>query len=276
MMAPVSIREPGGQAEVGLPIAVGRADALLLAGLFERLPVVIGLNLAVALGATAVFAGHRPPLALGGWLLAMILTLGLRLQSWRAFRRDAGGCRHGIGLGPALHPRRGRDRRRLGPGRGPALRARVVAVAGLPAVHHGRHGRRLGHRAHRPYAGLRLVLGLHAGALRPAPGGRGRPAASGDGDAGGAVPGRNGRPRPLGQCVAGRFGPVGGRESGPGDRSQREVRPARGDLRARPSRRGGVRARRSARDLERAPPGAARLPARAVSPGHAFERFSAP
>ena len=87
MMVPVSIREPSGQAEVGLPIAVGRADALLLAGLFERLPVVAGLNLAVALGTTAVFAGHEPPLVLVGWLLTMILTLGLRLHTWRAFQR---------------------------------------------------------------------------------------------------------------------------------------------------------------------------------------------
>ena len=66
---------------------VGRAEALLLAGLFERLPIVAGLNLAVALGTTAVFAGLQSPLTLGGWLLVMVLTLALRLQSWRAFRR---------------------------------------------------------------------------------------------------------------------------------------------------------------------------------------------
>jgi diguanylate cyclase (GGDEF)-like protein/PAS domain S-box-containing protein len=34
-----------------------------------------------------VFAGHRPWPLLGTWLLLMVLTLGLRLQSWRAFRR---------------------------------------------------------------------------------------------------------------------------------------------------------------------------------------------
>ncbi len=86
-MAPVTIRELSGQAEVGPPTPVGRAEALLLAGLFERLPIVAGLNLAVALGTTAVFAGLQSPLTLGGWLLVMVLTLALRLQSWRAFRR---------------------------------------------------------------------------------------------------------------------------------------------------------------------------------------------
>ncbi len=86
-MAPVSIRESQvAKAEIASPIAVGRAEALLLGGLFERLPVVTGLNLAVALGTATVFVGHQRPLVLAGWLLAMLLTLALRLWSWRAFR----------------------------------------------------------------------------------------------------------------------------------------------------------------------------------------------
>ncbi len=76
-----------GQTELERPISVGRADALLLAGLFERLPIVAGLNLAVALGTVIVFAGHRSWLILGAWFLLMVLTLGFRLHSWRAFRR---------------------------------------------------------------------------------------------------------------------------------------------------------------------------------------------
>ena len=83
----MSLTEHSGPEELERPIAVGRAEALLLASLFERLPIVAGLNLAVALGSAAVFAGHRSPLVVGAWLLIMILTLGLRLQSWRAFRR---------------------------------------------------------------------------------------------------------------------------------------------------------------------------------------------
>jgi diguanylate cyclase (GGDEF)-like protein/PAS domain S-box-containing protein len=62
---------------------------MLLAGLFDRLPIVAGLNLAVALGTMIVFAGRRPWLILGSWFLLMVLTLGLRLQSWRTFRRTA-------------------------------------------------------------------------------------------------------------------------------------------------------------------------------------------
>ncbi len=83
----MSIREQGGQAELARPVATGRAEAMLLAGLFERLPLVAGLNLAVALGTVIVFAGHHSALILGIWLLLMVLTLGLRLQAWRSFRR---------------------------------------------------------------------------------------------------------------------------------------------------------------------------------------------
>ncbi len=83
----MATREQGGEAELERPVPTGRAEALLLAGLFQRLPIVAGLNLAVALGTVIVFTGHRSAPVLGGWLLLMVLTLGLRLQSWRAFRR---------------------------------------------------------------------------------------------------------------------------------------------------------------------------------------------
>jgi diguanylate cyclase (GGDEF)-like protein/PAS domain S-box-containing protein len=83
----VSTREQGGQTELERPIPVGRAEAILLAGLFQRLPIVAGLNLAVALGTVIVFAGRQSALVLGIWLGLMTVTLALRLLSWRAFRR---------------------------------------------------------------------------------------------------------------------------------------------------------------------------------------------
>ena len=64
-----------------------RAEATLLAGLFQRLPIVAGLNLAVALGTVLVFAGRQPPIVLGIWFLLMLLSLALRLHDWREFQR---------------------------------------------------------------------------------------------------------------------------------------------------------------------------------------------
>ncbi|MGH6943848.1 MAG: hypothetical protein ACREH6_06485, partial [Geminicoccaceae bacterium] len=64
-----------------------RAQAALVAGLFERLPVALGLNLAVALGTVLVFLGQKPPLVLALWLGLLVATLGLRLLTWRAHRR---------------------------------------------------------------------------------------------------------------------------------------------------------------------------------------------
>ncbi len=84
---PVSTSDQGGRAALERPVPTRRAEAMLLAGLFQRLPIVAALNLAVALGTVVVFAGRRSALVLGIWLLLMVLTLGLRLQSWRAFRR---------------------------------------------------------------------------------------------------------------------------------------------------------------------------------------------
>jgi diguanylate cyclase (GGDEF)-like protein len=74
---------------VGLvrPKLPGRAETMLLAGLFQRLPIVAALNLAVALGTILVFAGRQPTIVLATWLLLMLLTLALRLHGWRQFRR---------------------------------------------------------------------------------------------------------------------------------------------------------------------------------------------
>jgi diguanylate cyclase (GGDEF)-like protein/PAS domain S-box-containing protein len=70
--------------EYGLPAR--RAEVDLIGRLFERLPTVLGLNLAVTLGTLVAFAGSKPPLVLGVWLLLMLLSLALRLKSWREFR----------------------------------------------------------------------------------------------------------------------------------------------------------------------------------------------
>ena len=65
--------------------AVG-AEATLLASLFQRLPIVAGLNGAVALGTAMVFAGRRPTIAVAAWLLFMLTILALRLWAWHAQR----------------------------------------------------------------------------------------------------------------------------------------------------------------------------------------------
>jgi PAS domain S-box-containing protein len=62
-----------------------RSRAALLASLFERLPVALALNLAVALGTVLVFAGSKPAPLLATWLALMLVTLGERLSAWRAF-----------------------------------------------------------------------------------------------------------------------------------------------------------------------------------------------
>ena len=64
-----------------------RAEAMLLTGLFQRLPLVAGLNLAVASGTVLVFAGRQPWVVLALWLLVMVLSLAVRLHDWREFRR---------------------------------------------------------------------------------------------------------------------------------------------------------------------------------------------
>jgi PAS domain-containing protein len=62
-------------------------ETLLLSGLFQRLPIVILLNLAVALGTVLVFAGRRPLAVIASWFLFMLATLALRLWAWQARRR---------------------------------------------------------------------------------------------------------------------------------------------------------------------------------------------
>ena len=62
-----------------------RSRAALVTGLFERLPVALALNLAVALGTVLVFAQSKPTPLLALWLVLMLATLGERLSAWRAF-----------------------------------------------------------------------------------------------------------------------------------------------------------------------------------------------
>ena len=73
----------------GRPPRAKAAETTLLYGLFQRLPIVLALNLAAALGTVLVFAGRRPTTVLAAWFLFMLLTLALRLWIWRAQRRAA-------------------------------------------------------------------------------------------------------------------------------------------------------------------------------------------
>ena len=66
---------------------------MLLAGLFQRLPIVAGLNLAVALGTVLVFAGQQP-----ASLLAQLVP---------AHAADAGAAAVGLAGLPAAPPGRG-------------------------------------------------------------------------------------------------------------------------------------------------------------------------
>lgn len=79
--APAPVPEPPRQAL--------DAETLLLSGLFERLPIVALLNLAVAVGTVIVFVGRSPVTVLAAWLLFMLATLALRLRAWQMRRRDA-------------------------------------------------------------------------------------------------------------------------------------------------------------------------------------------
>ncbi|MCC2664493.1 MAG: diguanylate cyclase, partial [Geminicoccaceae bacterium] len=91
-MDPPATAEARERAGLEAPKLSARAEATLIAGLFERVPIVSALNLAVAAGTVLVFAGHQPPLVLGAWLLLMLLTLALRLHYWRRFRRGPEGA----------------------------------------------------------------------------------------------------------------------------------------------------------------------------------------
>jgi diguanylate cyclase (GGDEF)-like protein len=81
-----AIRTPLGHEDIEYRAPARRAEADLIGRLFERLPTVLGLNLAVALGTVVAFSGSEPRSVLGVWLLLMLLTLGLRCKTWREYR----------------------------------------------------------------------------------------------------------------------------------------------------------------------------------------------
>jgi len=63
------------------------AEADLLESLFERLPYVLGINLAIALCAVVAFSISEPPALIALWLATMLASLTLRLKVWHGFRR---------------------------------------------------------------------------------------------------------------------------------------------------------------------------------------------
>lgn len=67
------------------------AEYELLASLFERLPYVLGINLAIALCAVIAFSISEPPVLIVLWFAAMLVSLSLRLKVWRDFRRSQKG-----------------------------------------------------------------------------------------------------------------------------------------------------------------------------------------
>jgi diguanylate cyclase (GGDEF)-like protein len=87
--ATAEARERAGFEPPGLS---ARVETTLIAGLFDRTPIVSTLNLAVASATVLVLAGSQPPLVLGGWLLLMLLTLALRVHFWRRFQRRPEGA----------------------------------------------------------------------------------------------------------------------------------------------------------------------------------------
>ena len=64
------------------------AESDLLASLFERLPYVLGINLAIAFCAVIAFSISEPPGLIALWFTAMLASLTLRLKVWRDFRRS--------------------------------------------------------------------------------------------------------------------------------------------------------------------------------------------
>jgi diguanylate cyclase (GGDEF)-like protein len=61
-------------------------EAALLVGLFDRLPLVLGINLAVALVSAVVFWPVIAAPVIDGWTVVMALTVAARLLLWRAYR----------------------------------------------------------------------------------------------------------------------------------------------------------------------------------------------
>ena len=64
------------------------AESELLASLFERLPYVLGINLAIALCAVIAFSMTEPPGLIALWFVVMLASLTFRLKVWRDFRRS--------------------------------------------------------------------------------------------------------------------------------------------------------------------------------------------
>ncbi|MEZ5931792.1 MAG: EAL domain-containing protein [Alphaproteobacteria bacterium] len=70
------------------------AESDLLASLFERLPYVLGINLAIAICAVIAFSISEPPGLIMLWIGTMLASLAFRLKVWRDFARSAGERRH--------------------------------------------------------------------------------------------------------------------------------------------------------------------------------------
>jgi diguanylate cyclase (GGDEF)-like protein len=64
------------------------AETALLEGLYERLPIVLAINAAVAIGTALVLGSIASGRTLAFWFAAMALSLGLRLADWFAYRRS--------------------------------------------------------------------------------------------------------------------------------------------------------------------------------------------
>lgn len=65
------------------------AESDLLASLFERLPYVLGINLAIAVCAVIAFSITEPPELIMLWFGAMLASLIYRLKVWHDFRRSS-------------------------------------------------------------------------------------------------------------------------------------------------------------------------------------------
>ncbi|MEM7043380.1 MAG: EAL domain-containing protein [Pseudomonadota bacterium] len=66
------------------------AESDLLTSLFERLPYVLGINLAIALCAVIAFSITEPLGLIMLWFGAMLASLTYRLKVWHDFRRSSG------------------------------------------------------------------------------------------------------------------------------------------------------------------------------------------
>lgn len=65
------------------------AEAELLASLFERLPYVLGINLAIAVCAVVAFSISEPHGLIALWFGVMLTSLVYRLTVWHRFRRSS-------------------------------------------------------------------------------------------------------------------------------------------------------------------------------------------